>query len=102
MWTLGSWQGEGVCDVAVRVERVLVDLAVLRVPAQVLQSVPHCVKRSPDAADVVTEDFDLGKDGGADDEQRQGEVGVELRHQTVLPPDVVLVHIDLGGQEVKF
>ena len=51
---------------------------------------------------MVTEDFDLGKDGGADDEQRQGEVGVELRHQTVLPPDVVLVHIDLGICEVKF
>ena len=51
---------------------------------------------------MVTEDFDLGKDGGADDEQGQGEVGVELRHQTVLPPDVVLVHIDLGGVEVKF
>ena len=102
MWTLGSWQGKCVCDVAIRVERVLVDLAVLRVPAQVLESEPRCVKRSPDAADVVAEDFDLGKDGGADDEQRQGEVGVELRHQTVLPPDVVLVHIDLGGEEVKF
>ena len=102
MWTLGSWQGKCVCDVAIRVERVLVDLAVLRVPAEVLESEPHCVKRSPDAADVVAEDLDLGKDGGADDEQRQGEVGVELRHQTVLPPDVVLVHIDLGGQEVKF
>ena len=24
MWTLGSWQGEGVCDVAVRVETCLV------------------------------------------------------------------------------
>ena len=43
MWTLGSWQGEGVCDVAVRVERVLVDLAVLRVPAEALESVAHIV-----------------------------------------------------------
>ena len=42
MWTLGSWQGECVCDVAIRVERVLVDLAVLRVPAEDLVLVPHC------------------------------------------------------------
>ena len=43
MWTLGSWQGKCVCDVAIRVERVLVDLAVLRVPAAVLESEPHLV-----------------------------------------------------------
>ena len=32
MWTLGSWQGECVCDVTIGVEGILVHLAVLRIP----------------------------------------------------------------------
>lgn len=52
-------------------------------------------KMPPDATDVIAEDFNFGKDCRAYNEQRQGKIGVQLCYQTILPADVVLVHIDL-------
>ena len=49
----------------------------------------------PYATDVVAKDFDFCKDCGAYNEQRQSKIGVQLCYQTILPSDVVLVHIDL-------
>ena len=92
----GSWQGEGVCDVAVGVECILVHLTVLGIPGT-SQLSQHVKGRSPDATDVVAKNFNFSKDCGADNKEWQGKVGMQLRHQTILPPDVVLVHIDLEG-----
>ena len=44
---------------------------------------------------MVAKDFDFGKYCRADNEQWQGKVGVQLRDKTILPSDVVFVHIDL-------
>ena len=96
MGSLGSWQGEGVCDVAVGVECILVHLTVLGIPGTSRLS-QHVKGRSPDATDVVAKNFNFSKDCGADNKEWQGKVGVQLRHQTILPPDVVLVHINLEG-----
>ena len=49
----------------------------------------------PDATDVIAKDFNFGEDCRADNEEWQGKVGMQLGDQTILPPDVVLVHIDL-------
>ena len=94
MWTLGPWQGEGVRDVTVGVECILVHLTVLGIPGT-SQLSQHVKGRSPDATDVVAKNFNFSKDCGADNKEWQGKVGMQLRHQTILPPDVVLVHIDL-------
>ena len=96
MGSLGSWQGEGVCDVAVGVECILVHLTVLGIPGTSRLS-QHVKGRSPDATDVVAKNFNFSKDCGADNKEWQGKVGMQLRHQTILPPDVVLVHINLEG-----
>ena len=96
MWTLGSWQGEGVRDIAVGVKCILVHLTVLGIPGtSELSQSQYTRKRSPYATDVVAKDFDFGKDCRADNEQWQGKVGVQLRDKTILPADVVFVHIDL-------
>ena len=44
---------------------------------------------------MIAKDFNFGKDGRADNKEWQGKVGMQLGDKTILPPDVVLVHIDL-------
>ena len=52
-------------------------------------------KMLPDATDVIAKDFNFGKDCRADNKEWQGKVCVQLGNETILPSDVVLVHIDL-------
>ena len=44
---------------------------------------------------MIAKDFNFGEDCRADNEEWQGKVGMQLGDKTILPPDVVLVHIDL-------
>ena len=44
---------------------------------------------------MIAKDFNFGKDGRADNKQWQCKVGMQLGDQTILPSDVVLIHIDL-------
>ena len=44
---------------------------------------------------MIAKDFDLGKDCCADNKEWQGKVCMEFGNETILPSDVVLVHIDL-------
>ena len=50
---------------------------------------------------MIAKDFNFGKDGRADNKEWQGKVGMQLGDQTILPSDVVLVHINLEDKLIK-
>ena len=44
---------------------------------------------------MIAKDLNFGKDCRADNKEWQSKVGMQLGDETILPSDVVLVHIDL-------